>query len=393
MFSHRITRNVAPNGLTLALERRRESGGRILDLTESNPTLSGFDYNELDIARALSQPGIMRYEPHPKGTPTARNAITAYYQERGVKVDPESFILASGTSEAYGYLFKLLADPGSDILVPVPGYPLLEVLTSLEEMQFVPYRSLYDEQRGWLVDMERLANTISNRTKAIVVVSPNNPTGSFLKKDELDVLEALCQTFGLALIVDEVFSDYGCTSDHARVQSAAAHGEVLTFTLNGLSKIVGLPQLKLAWVYVSGPNELRHQALEGLEFIADAYLSVSTPVQLATNAIFGGRSAIQSQILKRLEVNSHALEEAFRAAVACRILRREGGWYAVVRLPDEASDEEICLRSIEQDGVLVHPGYFYDFPSGNHLVLSLLTSPEVFHEGTQLLARLLAKQT
>jgi hypothetical protein len=393
MFSHRITRNVAPNGLTLALEGRRESGERILDLTESNPTLSGFCYDEPNIARALNQPGIMRYEPYPKGMLVARKAIAAYYRERGVEVNPESLVLASGTSEAYGYLLKLLADPGSDILVPVPGYPLLEVLTSLEEMQLVPYRGLYDEQRGWLVDLESLTNTVSNRTKAIVVVSPNNPTGSFLKKDELAALGALCRKFDLALIVDEVFSDYGCVVDSTRAPSTAAYGEVLTFTLSGLSKVVGLPQLKLAWVSVSGPQELTRKALEGLEFIADAYLSVSTPVQLAIGSILEGRNTIQSQILTRLEVNSHALLEALHVAPSCCVLKREGGWYAVVRLPDEASDEEICLRSIEQDGVLVHPGYFYDFPSGNHLVLSLLTSPEVFHEGAQLLARLLAKQT
>ncbi len=409
MFSSRIAKNAANNKLTLALEQRRKSGAPILDLTESNPTRSDIHYDEPSISCALTQPGIMRYEPQPQGLLSAREAISAYYAERGVAVDPGSLVLASGTSEAYGYLFKLVADPGSEILVPVPGYPLLEVLTTLEAMRLVPYRNLYDEGRGWSVDMERLANTVSNRTRAIVVVSPNNPTGAFLKQDELSGIAELCRKFRLALIIDEVFSDYGrgldadtaadagATAADAgrapeRVASAAGHDGALTFVLNGFSKIVGLPQLKLAWIHVSGPEDLKVQALEGLEFIADAYLSVSTPVQLAAGAILRQRKAIQSQILARLSDNSRFLGDALRVSNRCTMLKREGGWYAIIRLPDDASDEEICLRGVEEDGVLVHPGYFYDFPSGNHLVLSLLTPPEVFREGAAKLAARLRRQ-
>jgi alanine-synthesizing transaminase len=397
MFSSRIAKNTPTNKLTLALEQRRKSGARILDLTESNPTHSDIHYDEASISCALSQPGIMHYEPQPQGLLATREAISAYYGERGVAADPGSLVLASGTSEAYGYLFKLIADPGSEILVPVPGYPLLEVLTSLDAARLVPYRNLYDESRGWSVDMERLANTVSNRTKAIVVVSPNNPTGAFLKQDELEEITELCRRFRLVLIVDEVFSDYGSGAGtdipasasartHQRVASAAGNEGALTFVLSGFSKIVGLPQLKLAWIHVSGPEELKRQAMEGLEFIADAYLSVSTPVQLAAGTILSQRKVIQSQILRRLEDNERFLEDALRAAPQCRLLMREGGWYAIIRLPDDALDEEICLYGVEEDGVLVHPGYFYDFPAGNHLVLSLLTPPAVFREGTEKLA-------
>ncbi|HUI68933.1 MAG TPA: pyridoxal phosphate-dependent aminotransferase [Spirochaetia bacterium] len=390
MFSHRFSKDTKANRLTLALERAREAGRPILDLTESNPTRCGFHYDEESISRAISSPGIMRYEPDPRGLSMARQAIAAYYGERGVVVDPEFLVLSSGTSEAYGYLFKLLADPGGEILVPVPGYPLLEVLTSLDSMRLVPYRSIYDAHRGWRIDLERLANTISNRTKAIVAVSPNNPTGAFLKEDELAGMIEICRRFDLALIVDEVFSDYGVGDDQQRVRTIAGTTEAMTFVLNGFSKIVGLPQLKLAWTYVSGPPKLRERAREGLEFIADAYLSVNTPIQLAAPSILGQRSAIQSQIRRRLDENERILHEALHQAGSCRILKREGGWYAVIRLPDDVSDEELCLLCLEEDLVLVHPGYFYDFPGGSHVVLSLLTQVGFFREGVSRLAGRLA---
>lgn len=386
MFSSRIVKNPTTNRLTLALERRKEAGAKTLDLTESNPTRAGIRYDDAAVMRALSVPGIMRYQPHPRGLPAAREAIAGYYHERGVAVDPDFLLLASGTSEAYGYLFKLLAGPGEEVLVPVPGYPLLEVLTSLDAVRLVHYRHLYDDALGWKLDLERLANTISDRTRAIVAVSPNNPTGAYLKKTELAGMAELCRRFELALIIDEVFSDYGCGSDEDRVTSAAGHDGALTFVLNGLSKIVGLPQLKLAWVHVNGPEDLRRRALEGLEFISDAYLSVSTPVQLGAKAVLSQRRAIQAQILERLEENGRLLEDALRVAPLCRILKREGGWYAIIRLPVDTSDEEICVRSVEEDGVLVHPGYFYDFPAGSHLVVSLLTPVDAFREGASRLA-------
>ncbi|MGA2763019.1 MAG: pyridoxal phosphate-dependent aminotransferase [Spirochaetia bacterium] len=386
MFSSRVHGSATTNRLTLALERRRKTGAPLADLIESNPTRSGILYDEAVISRALLQPGSFLYEPHPRGLGVARQAIVEYYRERGVTARVESLVLASGTSEAYGYLFRLLADPGDEVLVPVPGYPLLEVLTALDAVRLVPYRHLYRRPGGWALDLERLENTISRRTKAIAVVSPNNPTGAFLKKRELEGITDLCRRFGLALIVDEVFSDYGHGKDETRVQSAAGHQGALTFVLNGFSKIVGLPQLKLAWIHVNGPEDQRNAALERLEFIADAYLSVATPVQLGASLILSQRRMIQAQITSRLEENAGVLEEALRGAPEVEILNREGGWYSVIRLPDGTSDEEVCLRCLEEDGVLVHPGYFYDFPAGSHLVLSLLTPSDVFREGLRKLA-------
>ena len=386
MFSSRVKRNQAVNRLSLAWGAKKSSGTMLLDLTESNPTRSGFSYDGEAIFRALAQPGSLLYQPHPQGLPGARQAVADYYRERGASVEADSLILTSGTSEAYGSLFKLLANPGDEILVPVPGYPLLEVLTELESVRQVPYRLLYEEPRGWRIDMERLRNTISNRTAAIVSVSPNNPTGSFLKTDELAEVGELCRQFGLALIVDEVFADYGRGADENRVQCAAAHRGCLTFVLNGLSKVAGLPQLKLAWIHVSGPDALCRQAREHLEFINDAYLTVATPIQNAAADILRRRGTIQAQILARVETNASALEEEMETVPSCRILKREGGWYAVLRLPEDCPDEDIAVQLLEEDDVYVHPGYFYDFSTGGFLVISLLTPLEIFREGVARIA-------
>ncbi|MGD0728029.1 MAG: pyridoxal phosphate-dependent aminotransferase [Spirochaetia bacterium] len=386
MFSNRVIRNQAVNRLSRAREAKKAAGAMLLDLTESNPTRSGFHYEGDAIFQALARPDSLLYQPHPQGLPGARRAVADYYRERGVSVDADSLILASGTSEAYGSLFKLLANPGDEILVPVPGYPLLEVLTELESVRQVPYRLLYEEPRGWRIDMERLRNTISNRTVAIVSVSPNNPTGSFLKADELAEIGGLCRQFGLALIVDEVFADYGRGADENRVPCAAAYRDSLTFVLNGFSKIVGLPQMKLAWIHVSGPDALCRQAREHLEFINDAYLTVATPIQNAAADILRQRGMIQAQILSRVETNGSTLEREIETVPSCRLLKREGGWYAVLRLPDDCPDEDLAVQLLEKDDVLVHPGYFYDFPTGRFLVISLLTPLESFREGALRLA-------
>lgn len=386
MFSNRVIRNQAVNRLSRAREAKKAAGAMLLDLTESNPTRSGFHYEGDAIFQALARPDSLLYQPHPQGLPGARRAVADYYRERGVSVDADSLILASGTSEAYGSLFKLLANPGDEILVPVPGYPLLEVLTELESVRQVPYRLLYEEPRGWRIDMERLRNTISNRTVAIVSVSPNNPTGSFLKTDELAEIGGLCRQFGLALIVDEVFADYGRGADENRVPCAAAYRDSLTFVLNGFSKIVGLPQMKLAWIHVSGPDALCRQAREHLEFINDAYLTVATPIQNAAADILRQRGMIQAQILSRVETNGSTLEREIETVPSCRLLKREGGWYAVLRLPDDCPDEDLAVQLLEKDDVLVHPGYFYDFPTGRFLVISLLTPLESFREGALRLA-------
>jgi alanine-synthesizing transaminase len=386
MFSHRVPADHTANRLSIAIEARRAGGAPLLDLTESNPTRCGFHHDEAALLAALASPGGLRYDPHPQGLLSARTAVAGYYGEAGAAVHPDSLFLTTGTSEAYGQVFKLLADPGDEILVPTHGYPLLDVLTQLEAVRLVPYL-LRHGAAGWTIDVERLRASISTRTRAIVVVSPNNPTGSFLKRGELDELNALCRGFDCALVVDEVFSDYAAGADASRVRTTARNDEVLTFTLNGFSKLVGLPQVKLAWIQVSGPAQTVGAACERLSFVTDAYLSVSAAVQHAAPAILRQRAHVQDQINRRLEDNGRTLRECLAAVPSCRVLLREGGWYAVVRIPDDASDEDLVISLLERDGVLVHPGYFYDFPTGTFLVLSLLPEVETFRRGAASLAR------
>ncbi len=381
MFSSRTPPPHASNRLSRALEELRASGRALIDLTESNPTRCGFSYDAKTIGEALASAAAAPYEPHPQGMAAAREAVARSYAERGAAVDPEYLVLCSGTSEGYAHLFTLLAEPGDQILVPTPGYPLLEVLTGLGGLRLVPYRQVYDDGAGWRLDRESIEMAVSDSSRAIVVVSPNNPTGAFLKQDELEGIADTCARRGLALIVDEVFSDYGAGTDARRVTTSVEHDRCLTFTLNGLSKISGLPQMKLAWVHVNGPDSLRREARERLAFVADAYLSVGTPVQLAAGTLLAARRTVAPQILSRVQENYEALR-AMCSGSPCRLLAREGGWYAVLRLPDRCSDEEVSLALLREHGVLAHPGYFYDFPAaGAHLVLSLLPGAGDFREG------------
>ena len=385
MFSKRTPPPHSSNPLSRALEARRTTGAPLIDLTESNPTRCGFSYDTAAFARALSTGAAAPYEPDPRGMRAAREAVAASYAERGFTVDPECLVLTSGTSEGYAHLFTLLADAGDEILVPTPGYPLLEVLTGLGGVQLVQYRQVYAEGAGWRIDLEALEAGISSRSRAVVVVSPNNPTGAFLKQEELAAIASLCRDHDMALIADEVFTDFGTGEDPTRVASAVAHDGALTFVLNGLSKMSGLPQMKLAWIHASGPSDLRDAAVERLAFIADAYLSVGTPVQHAAPVLLAAHRAVAPQIKRRVESNLKALEGlAAGSGGSCRVLPREGGWYAVVGLPDHLSDEEAALVLLERDGVLAHPGYFYDFPpAGAFLVLSLLPETAVFREGAR----------
>jgi aspartate/methionine/tyrosine aminotransferase len=386
MFSRRVPEPNAMNRLSRRIEETARAGATILDLTESNPTRCGFDYETVEILRSIASPASLIYEPHPQGLPAARQAIARWYSDQGVPAEPDALFLTSGTSEAYGHLFKLLADPGDEILVPVPGYPLLEVLTRLDSVRIVHYPLRCGADRGWSIDLERLGISISTRTRAIVVVSPNNPTGSFLKRNELAAIAALCERHAIALIVDEVFSEYGRGSDSSRVVTAAGHAAALTFVLNGFSKMLGLPQVKLSWIHVSGPSELRAQACARLGFVTDAYLSVGAPVMNAAAFLLRGREALQAQIRGRLDENEERLRSLLGRAGGMEVLAREGGWYAVVRLPDGFGDEEVALGLLDREGVLVHPGFFYDFPVGAHLVLSLLSPVDVFREGVTRLA-------
>jgi alanine-synthesizing transaminase len=384
MFSSRLNWDLRPNRLSLALAVKRRSGARILDLTESNPTHAGLDYPVRQIVEALGDPRSLRYDPEPAGLAEARGAVAAWYAARGQNVTPERILLTASTSEAYAYLFKLLADPGDEVLVPRPSYPLFDYLAALESVRIVPYPLVYDH--GWAIDLDALDTARTSRTRAIIVVNPNNPTGSFLKTAELESLIAICEARGLALISDEVFAGFPFAPDDRRVAGLTGVTQVPTFCMSGLSKIAALPQMKLGWIAAGGPASLRAAAVEKLELIADTFLSVSTPVQYAAARLLEAGSDLESQIRTRTAANLAHLR-AVVAGSPCGILDVEGGWYATLRVPSTRTEEEWCLDLLERDNVLVQPGFFYDFEAEAYLVLSLLTQPEVFAEGV---ARLVA---
>jgi len=375
MFSSRLDWRISANPITKLLLEKRASGVEILDLTESNPTAAGFEY-PADTLNALADPRSLRYEPVPAGMPVAREAIAGYY---GGKVDARRIIVTASTSEAYGFIFKLLADPGDEVLVPRPSYPLFEFLSALESVRVVNYPLRY--HGSWSVDFEVLASRITARTRAIVLVNPNNPTGSFLKKAELARLVEICRGRDIALVSDEVFSDYGIEEDRERVSSLIGVEEILTFSLSGLSKIAGLPQLKLGWIVTSGPFELRCRACDRLELIADTYLSVGTPVQWAASSLLPSRGYIQSQIMARVRGNLAFLRDRIGPASPWRVLAVEGGWYAIIQAPRIRTEEEWVLSLLAENQVLVQPGFFFDFETEAFLVVSLLTGQAIFREG------------
>ena len=383
MFSSRLNWSVPANSLARLLAKKRASGAAILDLTESNPTIAGFTYPEDFILAALADPKSLRYEPAPAGILAARAAVSAYY---GGRMDAGRILLTASTSEAYALLFKLLGDPGDEVLVPRPSYPLFDFLAALESVRVVEYPLAY--HGSWVIDIDVLKCRITPRTRAIVVVNPNNPTGSYLKKSELAELADLCRSHDLAILSDEVFSDYALADDPRRVPSLVNQDEVLTFSLSGLSKLVGLPQLELGWIVASGPAEARQEAFERLELIADTYLSVGTPVQWAAAPLLAHRVSMQAQILERVRENLAFLRSQIGCDSPWRILEPEGGWYAVIQAPRIHTEEEWVLTLLGEEGVLVQPGFFFDFESEAFLVASLLTPVGIFQEGVgRMLAR------
>ncbi len=379
-FSGRLPWDLPPNRLTAALQRRRAAGGEILDLTQSNPTRAGFDYPE-EIRRALAHPGALLYDPAPAGAGEARRAVAAYYAARGLPVSAEQIVLASSTSEAYAWLFKLLCDPGDQVLAPRPSYPLFEFLAGLEAVRVAPYPLRYDGR--WWLDWEALRQAFTPGTRAVLAVQPNNPTGSRLGPAELERLAALCAERGAALVCDEVFADYPLGAEHAVQSALGCAGEALAFCLSGLSKVVGLPQMKLAWIAAGGPPELRDGALRRLELIADTYLSVGTPVQLALPELLAAGRTVRRQIQERVRGNYARLAVLLAPPSPVEVLHAEAGWYAVLRVPRTRSEEQWCLELLERHGVLVQPGYFYDFASEAYLVVSLLTPPAVLEAGLE----------
>jgi alanine-synthesizing transaminase len=377
MFSNRTNWNLAPNRLSEALASHRAAGKPLLDLTVSNPTECGFTYEGAEILRALSNPAALSYEPNPKGLESARRAVVGYYAARGDSVSTEDIFLTTSTSEAYSYIFRTLCNPDDEVLIPSPSYPLFDFLAEIQDVKLVRYPLLYDH--GWQIDFHALEQAITPRTRGLIVVHPNNPTGHFTKPAEMTKLNAICSASKMAIIADEVFLDFPL--DGNRAASFATNSAALTFTLSGLSKISGLPQMKAAWLAVSGPRDSKREALARLEVIADAYLSVNAPVQLAMPAFLKQRFSFQEQLLSRVRENLAELDRQLDWQKACSRLRVEGGWYAVLRVPAIRSDEDLALGLLASRGVYIHPGHFYDFPSDGFLVVSLITPAAAFSQG------------
>jgi alanine-synthesizing transaminase len=383
MFSDRTNWKLTRNRLTKAIDEARRTGARVLDLTVSNPTRVGLKYDAAKILQSLGSPAAMDYDPRPKGLPCARAAAVEYYKsQHGVALDPERVILTTSTSEGYSFVFRLLCNPGDEMLVPKPSYPLFEFLGDLQDVKLVSYPLIYDH--GWQIDFHSLRNAITRKTRGVVVVHPNNPTGSYVHAEERESLNAACREHGLAAIADEVFLDYSLGG--AAQQSFVANDGVLTFTLSGVSKISALPQMKVAWIAASGPTAEVEAAMERLEVIADTYLSMNAPIQWAAPVLLEQRKTMQRQLLDRVSANLAELDRQLALQTMCQRLIVEGGWYAVLRVPVMQSDEELAMDLLRKESVLVHPGHFYDFPSDGHLVLSLINVEVEFAEG---LARVL----
>ncbi len=384
-FAQRTEWDLTTSETARALEEASASGQPVCKLTVSNPTICGFQYNQQAILAALAQPAVLDYEPDPRGLLAAREAVCAYYATHSARVDPARLILTTSTSEAYSFLFRLLANPGDEVLIAQPSYPLFDFLARICDVRLAPYPLFYDH--GWHIDFDGLRQRITPRTRAIALVHPNNPTGHFTSAAERAQLEALCARHGLALIVDEVFLDYPL-QDRKPESFAAGDHPALTFVLSGLSKIAGLPQMKAAWIAAFGPDgpgsgrEVA-DALDRLEVIADTYLSMNAPIQHALAPWLAGRWLVQEQILSRCRANLAALDRVLAGQSLVTSLRAEAGWYAVLRVPALMDDEELAALLIREHDVAVHPGQFFAFPGPGYLVASLLAPQRCFSRGIE----------
>lgn len=381
MFSTRVPDDRRPNRLARALAAAR-ARGPVIDLTVSNPTRAGIAY-PADLLSGLSDPAARVYRPAPLGLQDAREAIAATYARRGLPIGADRIVLTASSSEAYSLLFKLLCEPGrSDVLTPVPSYPLFDHLTRLDGV--VQRRYALEYHGAWTVDLESLDRAWTADTRAVLAVSPNNPTGSIVRDVDADELTSRCAGRSAALILDEVFWDYplGGLFDEPRAFVTPA---CLTVRLGGLSKSIGLPQVKLGWIALDGPADLVAEAIDRLELICDTYLSVSTPVQVAARSLLERGAPVRQQILDRLRVNDAALRAIVGGDGGASVLPADGGWSAVVRVPATRPEEALVTELIERDALVVHPGYFFDFPHEAFLVVSLLPEPDVFARGVQLM--------
>jgi alanine-synthesizing transaminase len=379
MFAKRTNWNLAQNRLSQALVAHRAAGKPLLDLTVSNPTECGFTYDSEAILNALRNPAALNYEPNPKGLECARRAVAEYYAEKGAAVAIEDIILTTSTSEAYSFLFRLLCDAGDEILIPAPSYPLFDFLADLQDVNLVRYPLPYDH--GWQIDFHTLEQAITPRTRAVIVVHPNNPTGHFTKPKEMARLNEVFSGRRLAIIADEVFLDYSL--DGSSPATFATNPDALTFTLSGVSKISGLPQMKAAWLVASGPRPAKAEALARLEVIADTFLSMNAPVQLALPVFLEMRRGFQEQVLSRVRRNLSELDRQLATQKLCSRLALEGGWYAILRVPATRSDEDLAIELLSTKGVYVHPGHFYEFPRDGYVILSLITPEKTFAEGAR----------
>lgn len=389
-FSSRTSWQLHPNRLTMLRAEKERRGEPVTDLTMSNPTLCGVQYPE-EMLRPLASTDSLIYAPSPFGLPAARKAVSGYYQRKGITVDPENVILCGSTSEAYGWLFMLMCNPGDEVLVPTPCYPLFEFIAQLHDVVLRPYRLAYDGQ--WHIDPDTMRTQIRPRTRAIILVSPHNPTGHCLSADELNAIGALAATADIALIVDEVFSEYRFASQDRDITSTVDGTGALTFTLNGISKLCGLPQLKLGWIVVSGEAGRVGEAHRRLEIIADTFLPVNTPVQVALQEILDSGSDIRAAITARITVNLGTLDTVLSHETPVSRLRCDGGWTAILRLPSTRNDEAWALLLLERSGVLVHPGYFFDMTDHPYVVVSLLADPEHFASACRQIVALVAGET
>jgi alanine-synthesizing transaminase len=385
MFSDRTAWNLESNPLSKALAERIASGKPIIDLTESNPTKCAFQVETEQILGALSNPASVHYDPIPQGLLPARNAVVDYYRARGCTLNVDDIFLTTSTSEAYSFLFRTLCNPGDELLIPQPGYPLFNFLADIQDVTTVRYPLIYDY--GWQIDFHALQRAITPRTRGIIVVNPNNPTGHFCKAEDLHRLNQMCLEGDLALVADEVFLDFSLGKDIT--PTFACNNKALTFTMSGLSKISGLPQMKVAWVVATGPEALKQQALARLEMIADTYLSMNTPTQLALPVLLELRHNFQRQCAERTRNNLAQLDKLLSTQKLCARLNLEGGWYAIIKVPVTGSDEELALELLNNHGVYVHPGHFYDFPADGYLVVSLITPELSFAAGMETLVHLI----
>ncbi len=376
MFSSRVPADLTPNRLTRAVQRARAAGTRLLDLTATNPTAAAISY-PASLLAPLADAGALRYDPSPLGLDSARSAVAREYRRHGINVAPDAIVLTASTSEAYSVLFKLLCAPDGDaVMLPVPSYPLFDHLTRLDGVRPIPYRLEYHGR--WGIDFDTLDSGWIDAIRAVLAVSPNNPTGSMLTDEECAALEERCASRDAALILDEVFADYTLSD---RTPSRHDRPVCLTFRLGGLSKSAGLPQLKLGWIAVEGPDALVQGALARIELICDTYLSVSTPVQLAAPALIAAGLEVRGRILDRVRRNDGELRRLCAAYPSIHALPCEAGWSAVLRVPSTRSEEDLVMELLERDSVLVYPGFFFDFPYEAFLVVSLLPETSTFVEG------------